>query len=136
MIFLRCISFLIGALIITGAPFFLLPDHPQRPADVASVVIACVIIALLASGFFFVGVAGNHMKRSRRARFLAAVLLAFPILGSVALLLLDDHRVEVWMAGPLFCFAAFLFVSFVYPAKRRRTYPPMRPRDPADLVKA
>jgi hypothetical protein len=51
MILLRCISFLIGSLIVTGAPFLLLPEAPQRPSDVGDVMTACAIVAMLASGF-------------------------------------------------------------------------------------
>lgn len=131
MILVRCISFLIGSLIITGAPFFLLPDAPPRPSDLRMAIGACVVVALLSSGFFLVGVAGNHMKRSRKTRVLAGVLLAFPILGSFAALQLDRQGDEVWMVAPLLCGAIFLFILFVFPAKRRRTYRPLRPRDPA-----
>jgi UDP-N-acetylmuramyl pentapeptide phosphotransferase/UDP-N-acetylglucosamine-1-phosphate transferase len=131
MILLRCISFLTGSLIVTGAPFFLLPDSPQRPSDFAHAIGACLVVALLASGFFLIGVAGNHMKRSRKTRVLAGVLLAFPILGSLAALAIDSQREEVWMVGPLMCGAIFLFITFVYPAKRRRMYRSLRPRDPS-----
>lgn len=136
MILLRCISFLVGALIMTGAPFFLLPDAPQRPSDVGSVLSACALVGLLASGFIVVGVAGNHMKRSRRTRTLGAVLLAFPIVGSLAVLTMETTPPEMWVIGPLMCFATFLFFGFVYPAKRTRAYRPLRPREqpapPAD----
>jgi cytochrome bd-type quinol oxidase subunit 2 len=131
MILLRCISLLIGALIVMGAPFLLLPETPQRPSDVLTVMEACAMVALLASGFFLIGVAGNHMKRSRRMRALAAMLLAVPIGGSIAVLLMEDAPREIWLIGPLLCFATFLFFGFVYPAKRTRTYRPMRPREPS-----
>lgn len=131
MILLRCISFAIGSLILTGAPFILLPDAPQRPIDVAEVLSACALIALMASGFLLVGVAGNHMKRSRRTRILGALLLAIPILGSIGALTLDNLPEDTWMIGPLLCCATFLFISFVYPAKRSPLHRRMRPRDPA-----
>lgn len=136
MILLRCISFLIGALILMGAPFILLPDAPQRPSDVTAVIAGCIVIGLFASGFFLVGVAGSHMKRSKRTRALAAVLLGFPILGSIGVLLLDDMPPEVWMIGPLLCWAILLFMSFVYPGRRRPLNRPLRPRDPATTVDA
>jgi hypothetical protein len=56
MIFLRCISFAIGRLILTGAPFILLPDAPQRPINIGAAIVACVAIALSASGFLLVAV--------------------------------------------------------------------------------
>jgi hypothetical protein len=130
MILLRCVSFLIGTLILMGAPFILLPDAPQRASDVGSVIAGCIVIALLASGFFVVGIAGNRMKRSRRAR----VLLGFPILGSVGLLMLDETPIEVWMVGPLLVCAIVLFMGFVYPGKRGPKHRRLRPRDPAATV--
>lgn len=136
MIFLRCLSFLIGSLIIIGAPFFLLPDSAPRPSEFGAAIAACAAIALLASGFFLVGIAGNHMKRSPRTRLLGAALLGLPIIGCIGVLLFGQQRDDIWMIGPVLCFAIFLFATFVYPAKRSRTYRPMRPRDPAPVVKA
>jgi hypothetical protein len=133
MILLRCISFLIGSLIVMGAPFFLLPDAPVRPGDVGMVIGACFAIALVSSGFFIIGVAGNHMKRSPKTRKLAGALLAVPILGSMGILLLGRSSDDIWMVGPVMCGAIFLFIVFVYPARRRRTHRAMRPRDPEAL---
>lgn len=127
-------SFLVGTIILMGAPFILLPEAPQRPSDVVNVIAACVVIALLASGFFLVGIAGNRMKRSFRARALAAVLLGFPILGSIGVLMLDETPIEVWMIGPLLFCAILLFICFVYPGRRGPKHRRMRPRDPAALV--
>jgi hypothetical protein len=134
MILLRCVSFLIGAAILMGAPFILLPDAPQRGSDVGNVIAGCIIIALMASGFFLVGIAGNRMKRSFRARVLAAILLGFPILGSIGVLMLDKTPVEVWMIGPLLFCAILLFIGFVYPGRRSAKRRRLRPRDPAATV--
>jgi O-antigen/teichoic acid export membrane protein len=135
MILLRLVSFMIVTLILMGAPFFLLPDAPQRPSATWDVIAGCAIIALLASGFFLVGIAGNRMKRSLRARVLAAVLLGFPILGCIAVLMRDETPVEVWMVGPLLLCAILLFMGFVYPGRRGPKHRRLRPRDPA-AVKA
>jgi O-antigen/teichoic acid export membrane protein len=136
MIFLRCMSFLIGSLIVMGAPFFLLPDTPQGPRDVSGALAGCLAIALAAAGFCFVGVAGNHMKRSRLTRALGAVLLAFPIAGSVWVLNLDNLPEDVWMIGPLLFFAVSLFYCFIFPGRRTRLHPPLRPRDSDAIAKA
>jgi hypothetical protein len=131
MILLRCISFAIGSLILTGAPFILLPDAPQRPSGVLEVLAGCGVIALMASGFLIVGVAGNHMKRSLRTRLLGGTLLSVPIAASFALLFIDNVPEDAWMIGPLTCYATFLFITFIYPRKRSALHRRMRPRDPA-----
>jgi peptidoglycan/LPS O-acetylase OafA/YrhL len=131
MILLGFISFLVGSLIVVGAPFLLLPEAPQRPSDVATVLAGCAMVGLTASGFFLVGVAGNHMKRSRRTRALGALLLGVPILGSCAILFMDNTAPETWMIGPVLCCATFLFISFVFPARPGRSYRSLRPREPS-----
>lgn len=131
MILLRCISFLIGSLIVAGAPFFLLPEAPQRPSDFTAVLLGCTVIGLTASGFLLVGVAGNHMRRSLRTRVLAALLLAFPMLGSIAVLTRDQLPDDVWVIAPLFSCATILFMGFVYPGRQGRRSRALRPRDPA-----
>lgn len=131
MIVLRCISFAIGSLILTGAPFLLLPEAPQRPSGVLEVLVSCGIIALTAAGFLIVGVAGNHMKRSLRTRLLGGILLSVPIAASFAILFIDNVPEDAWMIGPLTCSATFLFITFVYPRKRSKLHRRMRPRDPA-----
>jgi hypothetical protein len=136
MIFLRCLSFLIGSLIVMGAPFFLLPDAPQGPREVHGALAGCLAIAVAAAGFCFVGVAGNHMKRSRRTRALGAVLMAFPIAGSIWALNLDDLPEDAWVIGPLLFFAVALFFCFIFPGRRARLHRPLRPRDSDATAKA
>jgi hypothetical protein len=130
MIVLRCVSFAIGSLILTGAPFILLPAAPQRPSGMLEVLAACGVIALMAAGFLIVGIAGNHMRRSLRTRVLAGTLLLAPISASFALLFVDNVPEDAWMIGPVTCFAIFLFLTFVYPRRRTSTERRMRPRDP------
>jgi len=133
MIFLRCISFLIGITIVMGAPFFLLPELPSRALNANGAVLGCIAIAMAASGFLVVGVAGNHFKRSMRARILAGVLLALPMLGSILILLQDDLPESVWVVAPLFCSAAILFMAFVFPGRPARTRR-LRPREPSGTL--
>lgn len=136
MIFLRCLSFLIGSVIVMGAPFFLLPDASPHPSETGAAIAACAEIALLASGFFLVAIAGNHMRRSPRTRILGAALLGLAIIGCIWQLLFGLQNDDIWMIGTVLGFAIFLFITFVYPARRRRTYRPMRPRDQPPVVKA
>lgn len=133
MIFLRCISFMIGIAIIMGAPFFLLPASPTRALNVDGAVMACIAIALAASGFLMVGVAGNHFKRSLRARFIAGVLLVVPMIGSIMILLQDRLPESGWLVAPLFCSAVMIFMAFVFPGRSARTRG-LRPRDPASVL--
>lgn len=133
MIFLRCISFLIGVAIVMGAPFFLLPESPMRAINFHGAITACIAIALASSGFLFVGVSGNHFRRSLRARILAGVLLAIPMVGSIYILLQDDLPESVWVLAPLFCSAALLFMAFVFPGRQSRTRR-LRPRESTGVL--
>lgn len=119
-----------------GAPLLLLPEAaPPLPSEFDTAIAACAEIGLLASGFFLVGIAGNHMKRSPRTRILGAALLGLPIIGGTWELLFGQQTEDIWMIGPVIGYAIFLFITFVYPARRRPKYRPMRPRDPAAAVK-
>jgi hypothetical protein len=133
MIFLRCISFLIGVTIVMGAPFFLLPELPTRALNASGAVTACIAIALAASGFLMVGVAGNHFKRSMRARILAGVLLAVPMAGSIGILTRDNLPELVWVLAPLFCSAAIVFMAFVFPGRPARSRR-LRPRESSGVL--
>lgn len=133
MIVFRCISFLIGVAIVMGAPFFMLPELPTRALNANGTLFACIAIALAASGFLLVAVAGNHFKHSMRTRVLAGVLLLMPMAGSLAVLGLDDVPESVWMLVPLFCSAAVLFMAFVFPGRPARTRP-LRPREPSGIL--
>lgn len=133
MIFFRCVSFLIGVAILMGAPFFLLPELPTRALNANGTVIACIAIALASSGYLLVGVAGNHFKRSMRARVLAGILLLVPMAGSLGILGMDDVPSSVWMVVPLFCSAALLFMAFVFPGRPARTRG-LRPRETSGVL--
>ena len=133
MIFLRCISFLIGVAIVMGAPFFLLPELPTRALNTNGTLVGCIGIALAASGYLLVGVAGNHFKRSLRARVLAGVLLVVPMAGSLAILSLDEVPDSVWVVVPVFCSAALLFMTFVFPGRPARARR-LRPRESTEAL--
>ncbi|MDB5960319.1 MAG: hypothetical protein JWP59_1613 [Massilia sp.] len=133
MIFLRCISFLIGVAIVMGAPFVMLPESPTRALNANGTVIACISIALAASGFLLVGVAGNHFKRSLRARVLAGLLLIVPMAGSIVILTQDDLPETVWVLAPLFCSAAIMFMAFVFPGRPTRSRR-LRPREASGVL--
>ncbi len=135
MIFVQCLSFLTGCLIVFGAPLLLLGDAAPRARELDTAVAACTAIGLFASGFFLVGIAGNHMRRSPRTRLLGAALLGLPIIGGAWGLLFGPWTDDLWMIGPILGFAIFLFIAFVYPARRRPRYRSMRPHDPALVVK-
>lgn len=133
MIFLRCISFLIGMAIVMAAPFLLLPASPTRAINVDGAVSACIAVGLAASGFLMVGVAGNHFKRSLPARVIGGILLAVPVVGTIAVLLQDDLPESVWLVAPVFCSAIMMFMAFVFPGRSARTRR-MRPREAGNVL--
>ena len=91
----------------------------------------------MSAGFLLVGVAGNHMKRSLRTRMLGGAAAGAAHPASFALLFIDNVPESAWMIGPVTCWAAFLFITFVYPRKRSQLHRRMRPRDPvAPLTEA
>ncbi|MEO7496754.1 MAG: hypothetical protein ABIT83_01475 [Massilia sp.] len=135
MIILRFLALLIGSAILFGAPFILLPETPQsRPDDFNTVMLNCVAILLVVSGYFFVGVLGHRMRKSLRRRIIAAVLLLFPIIASGYVLFSGKEPDLLPAIGPLFCFTAFLYLAFVFPSNRRRTKRAMRPREESDQI--
>lgn len=130
MLLLRCFSILMGSAVLFGAPFLLLPKAPTGPAGNGWLILAaCGAILLVSSGYFFVGIAGHRMRRSILLRAAGALLLSFPLMAS-AWGVFSGRVPELLPAiGPVLCFTAFLFIAFVFPSARRRTYRPMRPRE-------
>lgn len=134
MIVLRVLSVLIGGLLLLLAPQFALDvgadlvGHSVQ-ADMQVMGIALAVIALCASGFLFVGLAGHRMTRTPWKRIVAGVLLLFPAAASVWTLFFSSRQALVWMAGPLLCFTGLIFASFAFPALNKGGRRPMRQRE-------
>jgi Ca2+/Na+ antiporter len=133
MILLRFLSMIVGALVLLVPPYFLFPDGPRHGAESGWTVLAgCAGLALVASSFFFIGIAGYHMKRSALLRAVAAVLLTVTFIAMAAVVWRNDVPDMWWMNGLVLCFTAVLFIVFVYPASRQRKHRPMRARELAE----
>ena len=130
MILLRLLAILLGGLLLLVPPLFLSAEGPMHvEQDVLTVTVGCSLVALLAASFFYIGVFGHKMKKSKRLRIIGGVLLVFPMVAAVALVTEMAETQFVYLSAAMFCLAAVLFVNFVYPGERSRKQRPMRKRD-------
>ena len=129
MFFLRLLAILNGGMVLVAAPWFLRRQGRLRGEDMETVIFGCTVIALIAFSFFFVGLAGHRMRKSMTMRVAGAVLLAVPLITGVAVVAQTRYQDAVYLCVTMFCMAAILFVSFVYPGNKVRKHRPMRPRD-------
>jgi peptidoglycan/LPS O-acetylase OafA/YrhL len=133
MILLRLLSILAGGLILVIPPMFMFAHGTgQQFFDPLTVSIKLAEGALLASSFFFIGFAGDRMRKSGPLRALGALLLAVPFIGGIAMLVRADDEWMLWLAATLICLAAVLFVAFVFPAVGSEKHRPMRRREPRE----
>jgi peptidoglycan/LPS O-acetylase OafA/YrhL len=130
MILLRLLSILAGGLVMVSPALFMSggsagPDF----FDGRTVFGAMAGLAVVASAFFFVGFAGQKMRKSARLRAVAALLLAVAFVAGLAVLW-DGGDASELVAGALLCsVSAVLFVAFVLPAQHSRKHRPMRRRE-------
>jgi hypothetical protein len=130
MILLRLLAILAGCLVMMSPALFMSGDS-SGPAffDGVTVFGAITGLALVSAAFFFVGFAGRKMIKSTRLRTVAAVLLALPFLGGVAVLWRGGQATELCASALLCGVTAVLFVAFVFPAEHSRKHRPMRRRE-------
>jgi hypothetical protein len=133
MILLRLLSILAGGLILIVPPLFLFggTSGPEY-FDGKTVVAALAGLTLVAFTFFFIGFAGDRMRKSAPLRTLGGLLLAVPFAGSAAMLLRAAQVELLWLSGLLLCVTVVLFVAFVFPASGSRKHRPMRRREPRE----
>lgn len=130
MILLRLLAVLLGGLLLLAPPLYLSADGPMRnPPDATTVALGCALVALLAGAFFYIAVYGHRMKRSKNLRIVGGALLAAPLITGVVMISATAALQSVYLSIAMFCLAAILFVSFVYPGERNRKHRPMRKRD-------
>ncbi|WP_332848531.1 hypothetical protein [Massilia sp. S19_KUP03_FR1] len=129
MFFLRLLAILIGGVILIAAPLYLRTQGTLRGEDMETVVMGCTLLAVIAASFFFVGLAGHRMRKSTILRTIGGLLLAVPLITGVAMVAETSYEQAVYLCVTMFCMAAVLFVSFVYPGSQVRKHRPMRPRD-------
>ena len=129
MFFLRLLAILNGGIVLIAAPLYLRSQGTLRGEDMETVILGCLLLAVIAASFFFIGLLGHRMRRSLPLRALGGLLLAVPLVTGVAMVAETHYLQAVYLCVIMFCMAAVLFVSFVYPGSQVRKHRPMRPRD-------
>lgn len=132
MFFLRLLAMLNGGIVLIAAPLYLRSQGTLRGEDMATVVAGCILLAAIAASFFYIGLAGHRMRRSIPLRAIGGMLLSVPLVTGVAMVAETRYLQAVYLCVLMFCMAAILFVSFVYPGSQVRKHRPMRPRDSLD----
>ena len=129
MFFLRLLAILIGGVIVVATPLYLRSQGTLRGEDMETVVFGCTLLAVIAASFFYIGLAGHRMRKSTPLRIVGGVLLAVPLITGVSIVAEIRYQQAIYLCIAMFCMAAILFVSFVYPGSQVRKHRPMRPRD-------
>ena len=129
MFFLRLLAILNGGIVLITAPLYLRSQGTLRGEDMETVVGGCVLLAVIVASFFYIGLVGHRMRRSTSLRTLGGLLLAVPLITAVAMVAETHYLQAVYLCVIMFCMAAVLFVSFVYPGSQVRKHRPMRPRE-------
>lgn len=132
MIVLRILSLLAGALVLI-LPTLVLSDASDVGVSGMTAVAALLGMAGMFAIFIYIGVAGDRLRRSGRARALGAVLMAVPIMGCLGLLVSHQDEDVLWCSGVLLMFSLMIFLSFVLPVLEHRQRP-MRRRERHGLV--
>jgi hypothetical protein len=129
MFFLRLLAILNGGIVLIAAPLYLRSQGTLRGEDMEIVVGGCILLAVIAASFFYIGLVGHRMRRSVPLRTVGGMLLAVPLISGVAMVAETTYLQAVYLCIIMFCMAAILFASFVYPGSQVRKHRPMRPRD-------
>lgn len=112
MMFLRLLCLVAGVLVLV-APAILFPSGAMAPhGGKAAGVLLCVVLA--ATGFFFVGMAGQRLRRSPPLRMLAALLLAVPVISSIALFATGGSPALLLTSGAMLGLAVVLYPTMVF----------------------
>jgi hypothetical protein len=128
MFFLRLLAILNGGVVMIAAPLYL-RSQGALGEDVETVVRGCVVMAAIVASFFFIGLVGHRMRRSMTLRTAGGMLLAVPLITAVVIVAETQSLQAVYLCVAMFCMAAVLFASFVYPGSQVGKHRPMRPRD-------
>jgi len=129
MFMLRLLAILNGFIVLIAAPLYLRSQGTLRGEDMETVVRGGLLLAAIAGSFFYIGLAGYRMRRSIMLRFIGGALLAVPLVTAVIMVSETRYLQAVYLCVLMFCMAAVLFASFVYPGGQIRKHRPMRPRD-------
>jgi len=132
MFFLRLLAIFNGGIVLIAAPLYLRSQGTLRGEETGTVIFGCILLATIAASFFYIGLLGHRMRRSMPLRAVGGLLLAVPLVTGVALVAETRYLQAVYLCVVMFCMAAVLFVSFVYPGSQVRKQRPMRPREARD----
>lgn len=134
MIFLRLLCLFMGIAILVAPPLVLFPTGSVTPdGSKAAGMLAGLVLA--SSGFFFIGMAAHRMRRSSSLRSVAGVLLAVPLLASLALMWRGGSPTVLWLCSLMLSLTVVLYMTFVLPLVRAQGHRPMRARAVRDALR-
>jgi MFS family permease len=133
MITLRLFSLFVGGLVLVVPPMVLF-DAGAGGMPAWIVAGGLLGVVLMACSFFYVGVAGNKMRRPGRARMLGGALLLLPVGASMLMLATYDDETVLWSSGLLLVFTIILILSCVFPRMLDPRQRPMRRRERQEPV--
>jgi len=110
MNFLRLVCLMAGLVVLVAPPAMLFPNGGALPDLGRSVALQAALL-LAASSFFFIGIAGHRIKRSRTLGRLSALLLLAPFLAGAATLWASAHPPVLWMGGALLSFTLIVSLA-------------------------
>ena len=128
MIFVRLLCLLAGIMILVAPPVMLYPNGNVMP-DAFRAAGVLMGLTLASSGFFLIGMAGHRMRRSPQLRSLAGLLLAAPLLGSLAMMWRGGSPMMLWMCSAMLSLTIVLYMTFVMPLVSAQGHRRMRERE-------
>ncbi|MDQ1922188.1 hypothetical protein [Massilia pseudoviolaceinigra] len=135
MLLLQVLAFLAGMASLFATSITLLPPAQRHPfAGDATLLLMGAGILAFAAGYVFFAVAGSRIQRSSWRRKVAVVIVLFQLVAGSAMVYLYPDPAVLGVMGPLLCFSVYMFATFVWPARRNRTYRPLRRRERSDDV--
>lgn len=112
MIFLRLACLLAGIMVLVAPPVVLFPNGNSTPELSGSAMLLAAML-LAASSFFFIGMAGHRIKRSRTLGRASALALLAPFLAGMAALWGSSEPATLWLSGALLGFTLIVSLALI-----------------------